>query len=373
MRTSELVLGRTDLVRAGLGRRVQGLHSIVRARFPAIARIALALYDPETDLLKTFVSSTDQGQALQHYEAKLSEVPSLQRMVAERRARVVEDIASSFHADSTHTAWLKAQHYSSSYTLPIFHGEQLTAFLFFDALVPGVFQPDVTEVLDELAEIITQLYFLRLSAVQHLIGGVDIATGLARIRDVETGLHLERIAKYSRLIARGVAAHYALSDETIEYLHLFAPLHDIGKVGIPDSILLKPGRLDADELKVMRQHVNLGETLTEHIVADLGLEHDPAAEVMRQVVAAHHERNDGSGYPRGLVGDAIPVVARIVAVADVYDALSSSRPYKQPWTEARCAEELRSQVARGQLDGPCVDALLADDAARAAIRQHFSD
>lgn len=307
------------------------------------------------------------------YEATLASVPSLQQLRDSRTARVVDDMDERFHASSEHTDWLKTQHYRSSYTLPIFRGEELSAFLFFDSSERAAFSPAVTLVLDQFADIISQLYLLRLSAVHHLIGAVDIATGLARIRDVETGHHLERMAKYSRLIARGVAERYSLSDETVEYLHLFAPLHDIGKVGIPDAILLKPGKLDADEWRLMQQHVAIGEQLVNHIVSDLGLEGDAAADIMRQVVAGHHERGDGSGYPRGLVMADIAVPARIVAVADMYDALSSARPYKQPWDEAACAAELRSQAERGLIDAACVQALLAEDEARRAIREHFAD
>ncbi|MFG6469056.1 HD-GYP domain-containing protein [Roseateles sp. BYS87W] len=373
MRLSEHVLNRAEIEKSGLGQRIQSLHSILLARYPFLGRIALALYDPETDLLKTFASSNHGGPTLVRYEATLASVPALQQLRLSRSARVVDDIDATFPVASEHTGWLKAQHYRSSYTLPIFRGEELSAFLFFDSTERAAFSPEVTLVLDQFADIIAQLYLLRLSAVHHLIGAVDIATGLARIRDVETGHHLERMAKYSRLIARGVAAQYGLSDETVEYMHLFAPLHDIGKVGIPDAILLKPGKLDADEWRLMQQHVAIGEQLVDHIISDLGLAGDGAALIMRQVVSGHHERGDGSGYPRGLVMADIPVPARIVAVADVYDALSSVRPYKAAWDEPACAAELHSQVARGLLDAACVETLLADAAARQHIREQFAD
>ena len=373
MRSSSHVLTQAEIERSGLGQRLKSVHSILLARFRFIDRIALALYDPATDLLKTFASSNQGGPTLLRYEATLASVPSLAKLRDSRQPRVVDDIEDSYAARSTHTDWLKSRHFRSSYTLPFFRGEELTAFLFFDSTRRAAFTPAVTLVLDQFADIISQLYLLRLSAVQHLIGAVDIATGLARIRDVETGRHLERMAKYSRLIARGVAETYGLSDEVVEYLHLFAPLHDIGKVGIPDAILLKPGKLDPDEWRLMQQHVGIGEKLVTHIVSDLGLDGDLAAEIMRQVVAGHHERGDGSGYPRGLKLAQIDVPARIVAVADVYDALSSVRPYKGAWEEARCIAELRDQVARGLLDGPCVEALLAADAARLSIRERLAD
>lgn len=373
MTSSAHVLSRAEVEKSGLGERIHSLHGILALRFPSIQRIALALYDPDTDLIKTFVSSQAGGSTLAHYETRLADVPSLQHLRETRTARVVDDMDESFHAASTHTVWLKAQHFRSSYTLPVFRGDELSAFLFFDATQPHAFPPSVCRVLDEFADIIVQLYRMRLSTVQHLIGAVDIVTGLARIRDVETGHHLERMAKYSRLIARRLAEHQALSDEFIEYVHLFAPLHDIGKVGIPDAILLKPGKLDADEWRTMQQHVAIGEQLIDHIVIDLGLAGDLAADVMRQVVAGHHERGDGSGYPRGLRMPDIPLPARIVAVADMYDALSSVRPYKPAWDEARCAAELRSQAQRGLIDADCVEALLGDDLARRDIRERLAD
>ncbi|MCV2362917.1 HD domain-containing protein [Paucibacter sp. DJ1R-11] len=370
---STWALHQLEIEKSGLAGRLRSLHGIIQTRFPLISRMALALYDPVSDALKTFASSNEDGEALQRYEAVLADVPSLLQLKTERRARVVHDIEVSFAHPTAHTAWLRGQLYRSSYTLPIFSGHELAAFLFFDAKEPEVFSTEVTAFLDILADIVSQLYLLRLAAVNTLVGAVDIATGLARIRDVETGRHLERMAAYARLIAKALAPSHGLSDEQVEYVHLFAPLHDIGKVGIPDRILLKPGRLDAEEFAHMKRHVQIGLELVEHILADLSLQDDPMARIMREVVGGHHERGDGSGYPLGLRLAEIPLVARIVAVADVYDALSTERPYKPRWSEADCLAELRREVAAGRLDGDCVEALVAAEAARADIRRRLAD
>eukprot|EP01031_Cornospumella_fuschlensis_P039408 gene39408-47972_t len=129
---------------------------------------------------------------------------------------------------------------------------------------------------------------------------------LAETRDNETGNHILRTQHYVKLLAEELCDHPRFQDEltpkTIDLLIKSAPLHDIGKVGIPDAILLKPGKLDADEWRLMQQHVVIGEQLVEHIVNDLGLACDDAARIMLEVVAGHHERGDGSGYPRGLLG-----------------------------------------------------------------------
>jgi HD-GYP domain-containing protein (c-di-GMP phosphodiesterase class II) len=331
------------------------------------------LYDVDLDLLKTFVSSNGPNDSLVRYEAHLDDVPSLRELMEQRRSRVVDDIDQQFTAPSIHTDWLKSQRYRASYTLPVYHGETLAAFLFFDSRQVGVFTAEVTAFLDLFAELAAQLYLHRASAVRTLIGAVNLACGLASQRDVETGQHLRRIGLYARLIARRLAPQLGLSDEFIEYLHLLAPLHDIGKVGIPDRILLKPGRLDADELIEMRSHVERGVVMVDHMIADLGLGDDCAATMMRNIVAGHHERCDGSGYPRGLAGEQISLEARIVAVADVYDALSTVRHYKPAWEPSRYAAELRRQAAAGMIDGACVEALLADPVACAEIRDRYAD
>lgn len=368
-----LVLKKIEVARSDMAGRLRGLHDIVRGRHPAVHRIALVLYEPANDLLRTFASSSDDHQGLVHYEAHLAAVPSLRELAASHVPRVIDNLDLSLQAPSIHSIWLKARDYKSSYTVPVYSGQHLSAFLFFDSRLAQVFTPAVTTDLDVIADIVAQLYLLRIAAVNTLVGAVDVAKGLARLRDVETGAHLERMASYSRLIAQTLAPRLGLSDEFVEYLHLFAPLHDIGKVGIPDRILLKPGRLDDTERACMQQHVVIGEKLVRNIISDLGIENDLAASVMVNLVAHHHERGDGSGYPQGLLLEQIPMEARIVAVADVYDAISSHRPYKAAWSEAECVAELRRESALNRLDPVCVEALIEAEGERMRIRHQLSD
>ena len=165
---------------------------------------------------------------------------------------------------------------------------------------------------------------------------------LAENRDDETGKHLERVSLYCGLIAETLREdeRYAtvIDKQFIRDLTTSAPLHDIGKVGIPDSILLKPGPLTEQEWEVMRKHTTIGARTLIHII-----EHTKEQSFLRmghEIAWAHHERWDGSGYPRALVGAEIPLAARIVALADCYDALTTWRPYKGPWTH----EEARDYV-----------------------------
>ena len=163
-------------------------------------------------------------------------------------------------------------------------------------------------------------------------------------RDEETGYHLVRMARYSRLIADAIG----LEREEAETIELAAPLHDIGKIGIPDQILLKKDKLDGGEWDTMRSHPIIGHEILK----------GSASKYVRMgslIALGHHEKYDGSGYPNGLVSDHIALCARIVAVADVYDALTSARPYKKAWPSAEAFDFLRKQRGR-HFDPHLVDA-----------------
>lgn len=169
----------------------------------------------------------------------------------------------------------------------------------------------------------------------------------AEHRDPETADHLVRMAQYAKLIAEQLG----LAEKEVELLHLAAPMHDVGKIGIPDSILLKPGKLDPDEFDVMKRHTVIGARI-------LSGYHSPLLQVAAAIALAHHERFDGSGYPGGLAGEAIPLVGRITAVADVFDALTTTRPYKRAWPLGE-AYDYVTAGAGSHFDPTCVAAFVA--------------
>ena len=154
----------------------------------------------------------------------------------------------------------------------------------------------------------------------------------AEFKDNETGLHVIRMSHYSRLL--GLAA--GLDEEAAEVLFSAAPMHDIGKIGIPDRILQKPGKLDADEWEVMKQHAEIGARI-------IGNHDSILLETARVIALTHHEKWNGRGYPEGLKGEDIPLVGRIVAIADVFDALTSERPYKRAWSVDESVNLLESE------------------------------
>lgn len=357
----------------GLASQLGMIHRLIFAQLDVVDRVAVVSHDPHTGMLKTLISSNRDDSELQHYEVPLANVPTLQALAASRGTRVIGNISEAFSSSSAHSTWLRHRHYQSSVSTPVFQGDVLAGFLFYDSKQAHAFTEAHVEQLREFTDLIAHLFLTQRRLARGIVSTIQVAVDLARSRDFETGQHLERIAYYSRIMARALAQSHGLSDEYVEYLELFSPLHDIGKVGIPDHILLKPGHLDAAEYEVMKRHVPLGENIIRRISQDLGLQGSLQEQVMHNIVATHHERGDGSGYPRGLTMEQIPLEGRIVAVADVYDALSNRRTYKNSWDDEAVCTELRAEAAAGLLDKDCVEALLAAKEARASIKLRFVD
>ncbi len=353
--------------------RLEQLHNRILESIPSISRIACALHDPDTDLLKTFINSTHQGHAIVSYEYPLSESESLLEMSKSGACRIVDDISREISPHTPHSDWLLKQGYNSSFTLPMFSGQRFLGFVFVDSSRQDTFTDAVQRDLAMFCSMITMTIEAEISAVRALLATAQAAREFADLRDFETGKHLTRMAQFSRLIAKGVAEHYELKDEQIEHIYLFASLYDIGKIGIPDKILLKPGRLDDEEREIMKGHVNKGVQIIEKVLGDYQLDHLSDARLMLNIVAFHHEFLDGTGYPNGLKAEQIPVEARIVTVADIFDALTSTRPYKTPWEVPEAIAELERMAKAGKLDPFCVAALRTQQEKATQIVTEFRD
>ncbi|BFM39246.1 two-component system response regulator [Synechocystis sp. LKSZ1] len=204
---------------------------------------------------------------------------------------------------------------------------------------------------------------------------IQVMASLAETRDNETGNHIRRTQNYVRALAEQLRNHPRfqafLTDHTIKMLYKSAPLHDIGKVGIPDRILLKPGRLTPEEFEIIKTHTTLGRDAIVQAEKSLGMKVG-FLQMAKEIAYSHQEKWDGTGYPEGLSGEDIPISARLMALADVYDALISRRVYKEPIPHEQAIEII--QAGRGQhFDPDIVEAFLAIHHTFKAIAEQFVD
>lgn len=357
-----------------LDQRLAVIHEALYTMTGHVDRISVASYDPATDLLKTFLASSPGRNDLVRYEARLADTPSLAEILKAGRPRIINDLRLAQQSNRTHSKIISEEGYRCSYTTPMYLNGSCWGFIFFDSREPGPLPEALLNQLDVFAHLISAIVTAEMMTVRTLAAAIKTAHDMVHFRDPETGGHIDRMARYARLIAQHLSATgvAALDDETIERIFQFAPLHDIGKMAIPDRILLKPGRLSAEEREEMKLHTLRGHEMIEDIVRNFGLDHLDRLDLLKNIAESHHEAMDGSGYPHGLRGEKIPLEARIIAVADVFDALTSSRPYKPSWSNDEAFAWLR-QLSRSKFDEDCVNALIFNAAKVREIQQQFQD
>ncbi|MBF6058267.1 MULTISPECIES: HD domain-containing phosphohydrolase [Thiomicrorhabdus] len=336
---------------------LRSLHDYLRKEHPFIERISVALYDDATDMLKTYSNSTYGDNPLKFYEFPLGKSASLSESYRTRSPRIIDDLENlAGSAKQTHSQKIYQSGYRSSYTYPIFFHDKFFGFVFFNAKEPSVFSEEVAYRLNYVADLIGIM--IQLDHQMHTVLDATLKSTieLTGLRDNETKEHTYRVAHYARLIALEIAESHQLNDEFIENVFQFAPLHDVGKIAIPDSILLKPGKLTVAEFDIMKSHVSHGAALIRKQLETFQLEELHQAQILLNIVLYHHEAMDGSGYQEGLKGEEIPIEARITSVADIFDALTTERPYKHAWSNQEAFDELH-KMSGWKLDPACVDAL----------------
>ncbi|MDH4095569.1 MAG: HD domain-containing protein [Betaproteobacteria bacterium] len=347
-------------------------HRVMQAQLPFVARVAVALYDPKTNLLKSYLHSSGEDDPLSRYHASLSDAPSLADILKEGRPRVINNMLTFDDGRHEHTRRIGRQGYAASYTMPIFNNGAFVGFVFFNSRERDVFTQAALNQLDVFGHLVALMVVNEMTAMRTLVAAVTTTSHFTHVRDVETGSHIDRMSRYARLIARELAPRHRLDDEYIEHVFMYSPLHDIGKIAIPDRILLKPGRLDAQESEIMRGHARKGREIIDEVLANFGLDALQHVNILRNIAEYHHEAMNGKGYPASLEGEGIPLEARIVAVADVFDALTSPRPYKDAWTNDEAFATLQ-RLAGETLDGECVQALVRGREEVERIQEQFSE
>ncbi|MBF0325757.1 MAG: HD domain-containing protein [Alphaproteobacteria bacterium] len=359
-------------IQQGLAERLMCLHDEMKRDFDGVNRIAVAIYEQKTDILRSFVHSSESDNPFDHTVARLADLKSLAELARTGARRVINDLTDHVSSAPAHCRRLTGAGYLSSYTVPIFHKGVFYGFVFFNSFRKGYFTGPVVRGLKAIAEVVSLQTIMELDAIRMIQAAVKTVRQISRVRDEETGTHLERMSRYTRLIALRLAPRKGMSDEWVEFLFQFSPLHDVGKIAVPDQILFKPGRLTTEEFEIMKSHVGRGNEIVQVMAETFRLTQAPYLRVLRNVVAHHHEAVDGSGYPAGLAGDEVSLEGRIVAVADVFDALTSTRPYKKPWSVEDALGFLTEQAGK-KFDPEAVEVLKQSRSAIADIQRQFAE
>ena len=357
---------------ADLQQKIRAIRSELQQSFPFIHRIAIALYNPECQLLKTHVYDEDIPSNLHNYEAILPECSSLNKLALTATQRVSNDISAFPQNAKTHTHLVREAGYLSSVTIPLLMEGELLGFLFVNSREVNVFTEETVQHLRMLSMVLTLLLHRDLARLNVLKSTIESMKVINLHKDPETGEHLQRMASYSLLIAKEIAHSFNLSDDFISYIYLYAPLHDLGKLTIADDILLKEGPLTEAEFSIMKRHTDNGYELAKKLIKIYKLCDLPFTDSLLAIIRSHHEKMDGSGYPDGLVGDEIPIEVRIIAVADIFDALTSDRPYKKAWSLEDAFSEMH-KLSASKLDSDCVNALISNKQKVQAIMASFKD
>ncbi len=339
-----------------LNSKIKWMHALIRRRFDFVDRLAVALHDPDFDYLKTFVSSEEALNPLEQYRFPLKDARSLLESIV-KGPRVVNDLSVFSKGLNPHTKRILKHGYKASYAVPVLFDDSFLGFIFMNSHSPGCFTEKVLEDLDLYCHIIGSTVAQWTGNIKILQNSLNIIVEILEVRRPEEKVQMQRVTQLSRLIAEEMVRSQKLSydEEMVEQLQQFSALHDVGMVGVPDSIALKPGLLNKNEFALMTVHTKKGLQMIESIISHFGLQSMPGIEMLRNIVLYHHERMNGTGYPARLRGKKIPIEARIVAVADVYEALTHERPHRPPYSKDIAFDKMMNE-SKG-FDGDCLAAL----------------
>lgn len=351
------------------------IFDFMRNYHPSLGRISITLL--EGCKLSTYHSEDINDSEYYHLEFKAVNIKkhtSLWQLIHSKTYRTIDDIQTLKKNPQIERLILSG--YMSSMAIPILYRDEVAGVIFFNARALGYFSSEkVSKDFMYIANVISSLYIQELESRSHFKKLLQVALKVSHHRDPETSQHLIRMGKYSETLARLMAKKCPkITTEFIHRIRFYAPFHDIGKYRIPDEILFSNKIFSQSEREIMKMHSIFGEEIIDEVVRTCNLHNTPDEEIqfVKNIVRFHHEAYDGSGYPDGLKQSNIPLEARIVSLADVFDALLSKRPYKEPWSVSQVIQFIKDKV--GILFDPlCVEALINNLDEFLAIQAVVSD
>ncbi len=340
-----------------LNEHLSAIHQEIKQDIPVIDRIAFALYDQPSGQLKTYADSTPNGELLNHYEYPLDKMPALKACAEKHQNRHINNIPNVLQTSNEHNEWLRHQGFISSLASPAYSAEQFIGFIFLDSYQTNAFSTEVETLLQPYLDSIGQAAAHEYQIVHTILDAVEFA--MKRVPKLHNQIrdHQQRMYHFTSVIARGVADQFNLTDEDVDNITQFSRFHDIGKLSLPPQLLLKPTPLAAMERVQLTDHIAKGVRIVDRIIGASGKTSHSCLAILKEIISHHQEMLDGSGYPQGLRGEQIPISSRIITVANIFDALTSHRPYQQARSVPFALLELEKMVSDKKIDGACVNAL----------------
>ncbi|HAS63506.1 MAG TPA: hypothetical protein DCS35_13670 [Vibrio sp.] len=338
-----------------LNQQLQQLMQRMHVHAPEIARVSYAKYNRDTDTLVTYADSEFQLWSELHHEKRLSKLDHLKRAAAMGIPRVIDDLAYMTHCERI--GFLLNKGYRSSAAIPCFQNHRFSGFVFLNAYEPNVFS---NQSLMTLVPYIEMLQFAVESHSQVVKTIVEFADRLrtgSNLFSRDSYYHGRRMRAYTKVIAQYVAEQHKLDDEQVEAIAMFAQVHDIGKAQLPETLMYNSQPFGPQELMSARSHIDNGIKLMDEIVSSVGNPNHPSITLLNQIMRFQYEYLDGSGYPYGFQQEEVPLAARIVAVANIFDSMTTHKTYRQACSVTSALLELEKMVQQGKIDGHCVDAL----------------
>lgn len=340
-----------------LNEQLADIHRRIQAHIPEINRISFALYDQHTDLLKTYADSSTNDERLTHYEYPLAELPSLKHSASHHIHRHIKNITENLQEENQHNHWLKSQGFGSSLAIPTYIDELLVGFIFINSEQRELFDTKTVNLLDSYINLMQEAASKEIEIIHTVLDAAEYALQRKPKHRRQVRDHQTRMYFYAKLIALEISDIYQLDDEFIHNITIFSRFHDIGKLSIPSKVLQNPHEFGRPERNQIQAHIEEGISIIKDVICRSGCCSHSCLNVLIDIISYHQERLDGSGYPFGLQNSDIPISAQIIGVANIFDALTSHRPYKQARSVPFALLELEKMVAEGKINKHCVNAL----------------
>ncbi|MBY6197258.1 HD-GYP domain-containing protein [Vibrio hangzhouensis] len=312
---------------------IDELFNTLRKKYPFLSRLCVSV--TSGNHLENFhvIDHQDTSDRFDVISMRSQHCQPLIKIIENQEIRVVADLNEL--SDNERNVRLKGLGHRSSFTIGLKTDRKNGALLFFNATQPDYFNDGALHAdLLFVKEVIVSLLCHDQYKHQMFLQALKLALKISHKRDPETADHLMRMSLYSKLLAELLAKKLPVDHRFIQWIELYSPFHDIGKYRIPDHILFSPHRYTAEEKAIMDKHVEYGVDIIDDVLSNIDVMTASSAEVgfLKNIIYCHHERFDGQGYPSNTPGTDIPLEARIITIADVFDALLSKRSYKHAWS-----------------------------------------